>query len=354
MRVLLIHHAPARTGVASYVSNLRRELEAIHGACVSIADISDPSGLGLVSSPGHKLRRSVELVGGLLRLPGGFDVYHATDQFLSITRALVGPAVVTVHDAAGFLSISDLPWKAEFKLNALAARSAEMIICPSEFARQEAITQLRLKSSRTRVIRHGISGAFFKRDRAECRKRLGLAPEMRAILSVATTLKHKNLPTLLKAFSLVLRQDSKARLIRIGAPNPSTPELDRLARDLGISDAIVYMRATEEMLPLAYNAADVFVHTSTYEGFGFPALEAMASGTPVVTSSAASLPEVVGHAGLIVDPFDAERFAAEMVRILNSRDLAETLSEAGVQRSRAFNWAACARETYEVYRAVAA
>ena len=108
----------------------------------------------------------------------------------------------------------------------------------------------------------------------------------------------------------------------------------------------------EEEMPLWYNAATLFVYPSEYEGFGLPPLEAMACGTPVVSSTASSLPEVVGDAGILVDPKDTDAIADAMHRVLDDETLRRDLSERGPVRASAFSWRRMGQETLAIYRAV--
>ena len=108
----------------------------------------------------------------------------------------------------------------------------------------------------------------------------------------------------------------------------------------------------DEDLPAIYSGADLFVFPSLYEGFGLPPLEAMACGTPVVCSNAASLPEVVGDAAIMVDPYDVEGLAQAMRRVLADRDLQEDLRQRGLERAKLFSWEKTARETMQVYEKV--
>ncbi|MBC7249972.1 MAG: glycosyltransferase family 4 protein, partial [Anaerolineae bacterium] len=122
---------------------------------------------------------------------------------------------------------------------------------------------------------------------------------------------------------------------------------------LGLKDEVEFAGyVPAEELPLWYNAADLFVFPSLYEGFGLPPLEAMACGTPVVSSNAASLPEVVGEAGLLIDPYDVEGLAAAMRRVLTDRELSTQLRERGLRRARQFSWKEAARQTVAVYEQV--
>jgi glycosyltransferase involved in cell wall biosynthesis len=105
-----------------------------------------------------------------------------------------------------------------------------------------------------------------------------------------------------------------------------------------------------EDLPLWYNAADLFVYPSIYEGFGLPALEAMACGTAVITSTASSLPEVVGKAGKLVDPTDTEALATAMEQVLGDREMQEQMQAAGLVQAAGFSWEKAARQTVDSYR----
>ena len=107
--------------------------------------------------------------------------------------------------------------------------------------------------------------------------------------------------------------------------------------------------AREEDLPLFYSASDVYVQPSIWEGFGLPILEAMACGTPVVSTTAASLPEIVGSAGLLVEPRDPVGLALAILRVLDDSNLAERLSESGIARVHEFTWEQTAAETRSTY-----
>jgi glycosyltransferase involved in cell wall biosynthesis len=125
--------------------------------------------------------------------------------------------------------------------------------------------------------------------------------------------------------------------------------------ELGLRERVRFVGYIEEQeLPLWYAAATVFVFPSIYEGFGMPPLEAMACGTPVVTSNSSSLPEVVGEAGIMVSPHDPAAFAAAIDRVLSDADLREELRARGLARARAFDWRVTAERTLAAYEAAAA
>ena len=128
-----------------------------------------------------------------------------------------------------------------------------------------------------------------------------------------------------------------------------------VAEQLGLSGEVIFPGfLPQNELPLWYNAADLFVYPSMYEGFGWPPLEAMACGVPVITSNVSSLPEVVGDAALTVDPHDVDGLADAMYSVLSVASVGERLSQAGRQRSREFTWEQTARATARVYRQAAA
>ncbi|MEA3458002.1 MAG: glycosyltransferase family 1 protein, partial [Candidatus Thermoplasmatota archaeon] len=118
------------------------------------------------------------------------------------------------------------------------------------------------------------------------------------------------------------------------------------------NDVVFTGYVSDEDLPALYNAADLFVYPSIYEGFGLPPLEAMACGTPVITSNTSSLPEVVGDAGIMVDPPDVDRLADAMHEVLTNEGLRANMIKKGLGRAEMFSWEKCARETLEVYEEV--
>jgi glycosyltransferase involved in cell wall biosynthesis len=151
--------------------------------------------------------------------------------------------------------------------------------------------------------------------------------------------------TLHEDYPLVLAGELPSQDTRL-FPNPL-----RIARELGIEKYIVTPGwIAEEDKPLLYAAATVFVYPSRYEGFGLPVLEAMACGTPVVTSNTSSLPEVVGDAALLIDPYDEAALAQAMLTISGDEQLRARLREAGLERARQFTWRATAEKTLALYR----
>ena len=145
----------------------------------------------------------------------------------------------------------------------------------------------------------------------------------------------------------------KQKLVLCGRPGWKYDSIFQTVEELGLkSDVIFPGYAPESELIAIYNMADLFVYPSLYEGFGLPPLEAMACGVPVITSNVSSLPEVVGDAGITVNPLDVNKLAEAMGSVLNSNTLREEMSQKGLKRASQFNWENTAAETLKVYESV--
>ena len=176
----------------------------------------------------------------------------------------------------------------------------------------------------------------------------------RFIVCVGDLQPRKNLKTLIEAYVRLRRQDIvRHKLVLIGRRAWLFDDIFAAARASGYKDDLVFTGyVPDDDLVALYNAADLFVYPSIYEGFGLPPLEAMACGTPVITSDTSSLPEVVGDAGLMVAPLDVEALATAMARALRDADLLARLSAKGLRRASTYSWESTARIILGVYRDV--
>jgi glycosyltransferase involved in cell wall biosynthesis len=177
----------------------------------------------------------------------------------------------------------------------------------------------------------------------------------RYILSVGTLEPRKNLELLLRAYSRLVRGRPALpqKLVLAGARGWLEAPIFAAVESLGLQDRVVFLGHSNPLAVL-YNGADLMVYPSLFEGFGLPPLEAMSCGTPVITSNSSSLPEVVGDAGIQVDPQDEEELCAAMRRVLEDDALRHHLSEAGLKRSREFSWDRTAAITLKAYEAALA
>lgn len=281
------------------------------------------------------------------------------------TSADVHPAVVTVHDIVPYLVRHD-PEQSTFRhpfdvwfdrLAMMGLKRADRLIAISQHTRTTLLEALSCPEEKIDVVLYGVDHAAFRPVpiSAEFRSRYGLDGGSRYVLYVGAESPRKNLPRLLQAFAMLREMMPDVRLIKVGTPEylPQFRQLQQLIDALALEQHVRFIdHPSEEDLVALYNVADVFVFPSLYEGFGLPPLEAMACGTPVVCSNAASLPEVVGDAAITVDPYDVEALAGAMHRVLADADLQQDLRQRGLGRAAGFTWERTARETVQVYREV--
>lgn len=266
------------------------------------------------------------------------------------------PTVVTVHDLA-FLRFN-LHQTAKRRylsaLTRLSVKRAAHVITVSEFTRHEVLELLGVSPARVTAIPNGrderfapIDGVTVERFRADRR----LPP--RFVLFVGTLEPRKNVTTLIRAYARVQAELGMPLLIG-GGKGWLYDDVFALVRELGLEQAVQFIGFIDhEDLPLYYAAATTLVYPSLYEGFGFPPLEAMATGTPVIVSTAGALTEVVGDAGLAVPPQDVEGLGAALVRITADQALRAVLRTRGLARAQQFSWPRAAEQTLAVLRSVA-
>ncbi|ADD01944.1 glycosyl transferase group 1 [Thermoanaerobacter italicus Ab9] len=171
------------------------------------------------------------------------------------------------------------------------------------------------------------------------------------ILAVGASYPHKNYDNLIKAITLTL--DKNIKLIIAGGKDEYRNYLKKLAKELNLVDKVLFINyVPQEDLPYLYSAAKCLVYPSLYEGFGLPPLEAMACGCPVITSNTSSLPEVVGDAGIMVNPHSIEELAKAIDLVLSNENLRKEMIEKGLKRAKKFSWEKTAEETLKVYEEV--
>ncbi|HEY6429061.1 MAG TPA: glycosyltransferase family 1 protein [Acidimicrobiales bacterium] len=286
----------------------------------------------------------------------GPDVYHSPNYIVPL--ALRCPVVVTVHDTF-FLDRRLQRLKSHLylrTLTALAVRKADRIICVSRHT-LDAFTE-HFPHARTRacLVGEGVSPMFTPSavpDVQRFRDTHGI-PE-RYILFVGTFEPRKNLARLVAAYEQAMHlTDAPDHLVMCGGAGWMNTEMyERIERSPLRGRIHVLGYLADDHLPVAYSGCSLFVYPSLAEGFGLPPLEAMACGAPVVTSNTTSLPEAVGEAARLVDPFDVESIADGMVELLSDEIVRKTYVEAGFARAGAMSWDAVATRTLAVYKDIA-
>ncbi len=272
------------------------------------------------------------------------------------------PTVVTIHDLIPLILPAyrgSLLVRLYTQLVAVASRRAKAIITVSQASQRDIVHHLHVPPERVYVTYEAAGEAFQpvedETQLAAIRQKYGL-PE-RYLLYLGGFDQRKNVPVLLKAFALLARRQPQVRLVIAGQvparDSPLFPDPRCLTGKLGLDDKVVFTGwVPEEDKPALLSGATAFVFPSLYEGFGLPAIEALACGTPVIASNRTSLPEVVGDGGILVEPTDAEALAEAMELLLVDEALrGEWRQKALVQAAR-FSWEQTAQDTLAVYRKV--
>ena len=233
----------------------------------------------------------------------GLDLFHAPHYVLPL--ALPCKSVVTIHDVIHLIYPPPLPFNAAYLYARLIMAGA---------------------------IRKGMPSNFF--------------------LYVGDRKPHKNLSTLIDAFSVVAQKVDCYLIIAGELPKDQDPLLTSIVKHR-ISDRVIFPGyIPDSELPFLYNGARALVFPSLYEGFGFPSLEAMACGTPVICSNTSSLSEIVGDNAILLPPKEVDLWSEAMYNVFTNRDLGQELKEKGIRRARLFSWQETARQTYQVYQEI--
>jgi glycosyltransferase involved in cell wall biosynthesis len=284
------------------------------------------------------------------------DIFHSPYQILPLVR--FRPSIVTIHDIAFEIYPRDFSIEDRIGLKMftrLAAQAADIVIVPSIHGKTN-ITQLyKIPESKVRVIYEAASEIFRPIDKKEAKERIAQKYQIKNdfILYVGFIRPRRNIPTLLKAFHRLKKQYNLShKLVIVGDSNPENIDFSDFVKSDLQKEIIHFRRIPDEDMPLLYNAAEIFVYPSLYEGFGLPLVEAMACGTPIVASNAPPMPEMVGDAGLFVDPFDSSQMSQTIYDILADEYLRSNLREKSLKRSLFFSWKKTAEKTLSVYREV--
>jgi glycosyltransferase involved in cell wall biosynthesis len=349
-------------GISSYIYNLLRHLPEADPDINYTVFLSDrrypeaaPLRLSISRLPTH--RPAIRILWEQAIQP--WAVYRAGVDLLH-GPAFVGPmlsnrsCVITIHDLS-FLRFPEsfrTPNRVYLRiLTRSSVQRAQRVIAVSESTKHDLIRYWDLDPAKVDVVYNGVDTSFQPlpvRQVEAFRARLGL-PE-RFILFVGTLEPRKNVVRLVEAYARL--PQTRPPLMLVGGKGWLYDKVFALVEALNLSGEVQFVGyVPAEDLPCWYNAADLFVFPSLYDGgFGLPPLEAMACGTPVITAMTSSLPEVVGQAGTLVDPTDAEAMALAMQRVLTDADLREEMRAAGLERAQLFSWRRTAQDTADTYR----
>ena len=338
------------SGIENYVSNLIKEFKKL-GAEKDLLIYDHP----LFINPAF----SRHFILPIMMNADQLEVAHFPDHILPLLP-VKARKVITVHD----LAFVKFPWFFSWAkrihkilLTARSVRLADRIIVPSESTWRDLIEIYGTPGKKIEVIPHGIAEIFRPQSRnAAERKQVfnkyGFNFE-RFILFVSTLEPRKNLKTLLEAYELIAKERRDLGLVICGKPGWLYKEdLERI-KTLSRQGRAVYLgHVADDQLVEIYNLAEVLVYPSFYEGFGFPPLEAMACGIPVIASRISSLPEMLSDAACWVDPNDASQIKDAILKVIDDKIFKEKLIKQGLEQAKKFTWQASAKRTLEVYRNV--
>ena len=304
-------------------------------------------------SANYSLRELVSIAWQVRDLRG--DVFHAPHYVYPLM--LPCPGVVTIHDCIHLRFPQQFPKPgsnlyARMMIRRAVAKS-DRVLTVSEATRADLVELVNADPSKIEVIPHGCDPYFLEtvddRELSNVAKKYSLARPF--LLSVANIKPHKNLKRLLESFGQLRRDYDDLDLVIAGGD--FYPELQAACESYGVKDRVRQLGFLKKKdLRALYNLARIFVFPSLYEGSGLPPLEAMACGTPVVASSNSAIPEVVGHNGLLVNPYRVDAITEAIRSLLEDSSFRNKLGAQGKIRAQEFDWNESARRVLDVYREV--
>lgn len=354
-------------GIGTYTQNLLRHLARLDGETEYVLlcherDLGVGGQLGpnfrtvLEPSANYSIREQFHVPWVLRRERP--DVFHSPHYVLP--PAVRCRSVVTIHDCIHLMFPQYLPSRAAYVYAKAsmwsAARRSSRILTVSEASKRDLLRFFDVPPDKIVVVYNAIDDRFsatpVEEDVARVRERYQLDHEF--VLYVGNVKPHKNLVRLIEAFDRLRRRGfDDLKLLIIGDEISKLPALRRAVHQYKLHKHVRFLGfLPADTLAVLYRLAAVFVFPSLYEGFGLPPLEAMASGTPVVTSNVSSLPEVVGDAAMLIDPYDVESIVDGIRRVLSEPALANELRARGIQRAREFSWERSVARTKELYQEV--
>ena len=352
-------------GIGTYIRNILRQLARLDRTTEYVLicqeqdrelgqSLGDNFRVEVNASPPYSFQEQVSIPWTLLRTRA--RVLHEPHYVLPpLVRCR---SVVTIHDCIHLRFPQYLPNRAALAYARAqmgsAARRSDRILTVSEASKRDILHYFPVGPEKITVIPNAFDERFATAPPAQDIRRVAERYQLedQFVLYVGNVKPHKNLERLIDAFQLVRQTPGleELKLVLIGDAISKYAALRRAVHRYNLHKYVRFLGfLPDETLAIVYRLAAVFVFPSLYEGFGLPPLEAMASGTPVVTSNVSSLPEVTGDAALLVDPTRAESIADAMRRVLTDPALAADLSARGVARSQTFSWERAAARIREIY-----
>jgi len=289
-------------------------------------------------------------------LIGNINIFHSPSFTFPLSKRI--KRVVTVH-GLGFSKYPELFPREEVRTLRKIRKflpKVDRLIAVSCSIREELKEILGISPRKINIVYHGINEIFHpikdKEKIAEKLSQYGISGKY--IISVGKLEPAKNFGRLIDAFSEIGKLGGNLlKLVIVGAPYYQYDELFQKTRKLKLDNKVIFTGyLSPDELPYLYSGAELFLRPSLYEGCSLPLLEAMACGLPVVTSNISSFSEIVGDAGILVDPYDVEEIAEAVYNVLSNKESAEEMRRKGLEKAKQFSWEKCAKETLKVYEEV--
>ncbi|VAW38961.1 Glycosyl transferase, group 1 [hydrothermal vent metagenome] len=350
-----------RAGIHQYIAQVLRHLPWEEGEPTYVVFtqqknlLADSLGLTAVSSRLPTENRWLRIFWEQLIWPWqawrrGFKLLHS----MAFVAPLLAPCptVITVYDLSFYHFPERFPRLQRLYLSGQTRRSchrAKRIITISESSRQDVHRFFDVPLGRIDVVVPGVDAVYRPLPKEEVAAFRTKQEIERFVLHVGTLQPRKNIPMLIEAFAQL--DDAELKLVLVGGKGWLYDDIFEQVKRLGLVEQVVFTGyVPDDELPLWYNAAELLVFPSLYEGFGMPVVEAMACGTPVIASNSSSIPEAVGEAGLLFEPNDVQSLVQQMTAVLHNPTLQNKLIEQGLHHAQTFSWERAGRETAVVYR----
>jgi glycosyltransferase involved in cell wall biosynthesis len=333
-------------GIPRYSNEIQKRISEVTFNNITSPWVPDPYIGGILNGiclPFNGFRNSVK---GRIK--------HISSQGYAFTAPFLrkGPLVLTCHDL--------IPWTyynnrgPVWRANIQSIRKIRYIIAISEYTKKELMVQLKIPEERIRVIPNGLDHEKFHPLPDPVRPAY-LHPEDRILLFVGLDEPRKNFGVVLQALKDLISEIPDVKIVKVGSLGRSSYRETCINKinQLGLANHVVFTGtiADSELLAL-YNIADAFVFPSLCEGFGLPPLEAMACGCPVIASDRTAIPEVVGEAGILIDPEDSQAWHDAVFRVLDDPALRGDMKCKSLQRAAMFSWEYCAAKTNVLYHEI--
>lgn len=285
------------------------------------------------------------------------DVYHSPHFNIPLRKSKRAKIVTTINDLIHLSNVlpMNMIYKAyaRFLLKQAVTRSTQLITI-SSFSKQEILKYFDVPENKISVAYCGVDNNIFKPREKAAFEVLSDKLNLRSkyILITGSLRPHKNLSNLIRSFGLLVKNHQiPHKLVIVGEDRGFRINPREMPIDSALRKKMLYTGyLTEEELAILYSFCDVFVFPSVYEGFGLPPLEAMACGAPVIASERTSLPEVLGEAGLLVDPLNIDHIASAILRVLINGEYRNKMKEMSLEQSKKFSWLESAIVYLESYR----